>query len=55
MTGLDRGVKRGRDVAVAGLVDQGKSAPREEGAKWSGRGGLVSERHDTKRKLVQRS
>ena len=52
VTGLDRGVKRGRGAAVTRLVDRGESVPREE-AEWSV-GELVSERHETKRKLVVR-
>ena len=43
MTGLDRGVKRGRDVAVTGLVDRGESAPREEAIHWRS-GGTPSSR-----------
>ena len=37
VTGLDRGVKRGRGAAVTRLVDRGESVPREE-AEWSGEG-----------------
>ena len=47
MTGLDRGVKRGRGVAVTRLIDRGESVPREEPSGVVKE--LVSERHDTKR------
>ena len=53
VTGLDRGVKGGRGAAVTRLVDRGESVPREEPRGVVRE--LVSERHDTKRKLVQRS
>ena len=67
VTGLDRGVKgdvmspwpcprckEGRDVAVTGMVDRGKSVPQEKRPSEVMRE-QVSERHDTKRKLMQRS
>ena len=53
VTGLDRGVKGGRGAAVTRLVDRGESVPREEPSGVVRE--LVSEQHDTKRKLVQRS